>query len=197
MRPIIRCLYHLIIYSAVWSLSAVYSPLNATTLQLDPTQSSLTFTVKKLNMLSVTGSFLGLGLTATVSQLDTATPVIDTLTGTIDVNSIFTGNSMRDRTLRGPSFFKSTQHPYITVKIHGPLTLADTVCTATITSLATQTTHQLPITITRSATPTGPALRIMVQAYPLSRQQVGVTAWPWIIANTVYLSGELVLVPYP
>ena len=85
----------------------------ATTWQLDPTHSSIEFSVKHMMMTTVRGRFKE--IQATLSG-DRDHPEDAGVEATIDVASIDTGVADRDAHLRGADFFDAERAPHITFR---------------------------------------------------------------------------------
>jgi polyisoprenoid-binding protein YceI len=76
----------------------------------DPQASSVTFKVRKLGVLRVTGQFPLLSASAEVGP----GPSLDRLETRIGAAGFETGNSQRDTDVRSPRFLDAEQHPEIT-----------------------------------------------------------------------------------
>ena len=83
------------------------------TWELDPTHSSVEFSVKHMMMTTVRGRFKDVKATLTG---DRDHPEAAGVTATIDVSSIDTGVAGRDAHLRGPDFFDAEHSPQITFR---------------------------------------------------------------------------------
>ena len=94
--------------------------LTAIELYIDPVESSLEFRSTKLGFFEIEGSFDAF---SGVFVLDDMTH-IKRIEGMVDVNSINTGNSIRDRALRRQDFFDLYQHPSILFIMDRPLVLS-------------------------------------------------------------------------
>jgi polyisoprenoid-binding protein YceI len=84
-----------------------------TTWRLDPTHSSVEFSVKHMMMTTVRGRFKDVEATLTG---DRDHPEAAGVEATIDVASIDTGVADRDGHLRGPDFFDAERFPQITFR---------------------------------------------------------------------------------
>ena len=84
-----------------------------TTWQLDPTHSSVEFSVKHMMMTTVRGRFKSIQATL---RGDRDHPEEAGLDVSIDAASIDTGVADRDAHLRGPDFFDSEEYPKITFR---------------------------------------------------------------------------------
>ncbi|EPR77438.1 Protein yceI precursor [Leifsonia rubra CMS 76R] len=82
----------------------------AGTWQIDPTHSTVTFTVKHLMISKVRGSFDDFSGTIVTSQ----TPTENSVTATIDMATINTNQADRDNHLRTNDFFKIDEFPSAT-----------------------------------------------------------------------------------
>ena len=83
------------------------------TYAVDPTHSNVGFEVRHMGIATVRGSFKQFAGTVEASG-DPAT-----LSGTVEVASIDTGESNRDGHLQSPEFFDAQQHPQITFTTTG------------------------------------------------------------------------------
>lgn len=80
---------------------------------IDPSHSTVGFTVKHLMISTVRGRFAD--FTATLN-LDESTPANSGLEVTVKADSIDTRSEQRDNHLRSPDFFGATDHPTLTFK---------------------------------------------------------------------------------
>ena len=79
---------------------------------LDPTHSSVDFSVRHLMVSKVRGHFAGFD-----AELVTAPDPLDsTISATVDLSSIDTGNADRDAHIRSADFFNVDQHPTLTYR---------------------------------------------------------------------------------
>ncbi|HEY3938423.1 MAG TPA: YceI family protein [Bryobacteraceae bacterium] len=83
------------------------------TYEIDPTHSSVQFSVRHLMVTNVRGSFRG--VKGSVSY-DPADPATATFEATIDVNSINTNDEKRDGHLKSADFFDVAKYPTMTFK---------------------------------------------------------------------------------
>jgi len=84
----------------------------ADTLKIDPVHSTVGFKIRHL-FANVTGRFTSVSGTINV---DPGHPENASVDATIDIKSIDTANSMRDKDLRGANFFQADQFPTMTYK---------------------------------------------------------------------------------
>ncbi len=89
------------------------STARAETWKLDPAHSKVTFKVRHLMISNVEGRFKTVEATV---EGDAAKPESATVSASIDVASIDTGNDKRDDHLRSPDFFDAAKFPTITFK---------------------------------------------------------------------------------
>lgn len=89
--------------------AAVATDLTAGTWAIDPVHSSINFAVRHLMVSKVRGSFETFSGAITVAE--DGTPSVS---ATIDVNSIDTGNEQRDAHVRSADFFDAENHPTAT-----------------------------------------------------------------------------------
>lgn len=82
---------------------------------LDPTHSEIAFTVKHLAISKVRGKFEKFDVTIVTA----ADPALSTVSATIDVASVNTGQEARDNHLRTSDFFLVDEHPTITFQSTG------------------------------------------------------------------------------
>jgi polyisoprenoid-binding protein YceI len=115
------------------------------TWELDPTHSSVEFSVKHMMMTTVRGRFKQVRATLTGDEAHTDGCCVE---AEMDVASIDTGTSDRDAHLRGPDFFDADRFPVITFRstrlegrpssegdrfrLHGELTMRDTSMPVTL-----------------------------------------------------------------
>ena len=85
----------------------------AGTYAVDPTHSNVGFEVRHMGIATVRGSFKQFA--GTVESTGDAT----TLSGSVEVSSIDTGEANRDGHLQSPEFFDAQQHPQITFTTTG------------------------------------------------------------------------------
>ncbi len=81
--------------------------LPAGTWQIDPSHSSVEFTVRHLMVSKVKGRFTGFSGTVTVPE----NPLEAEVRASVDVSSIHTGDPQRDAHLRTADFFEAEKHP--------------------------------------------------------------------------------------
>lgn len=109
---------------------------------LDPAHSQVAFTVKHMAISKVRGKFEKFD----VSIVTAANPEDSTVTATIDVSSVNTGQEIRDNHLRTSDFFLVEKHPTMTfTSTHLVLTGPDTF---TLEGDLTMRGVTLPITLT-------------------------------------------------
>ena len=89
--------------------AAVATDLTAGTWAIDPVHSSINFSVRHLMVTNVRGSFET--FTGAVVIAEDGTPSV---TATIDINSIKSGNEQRDAHLKAVDFFDAEKHPTAT-----------------------------------------------------------------------------------
>ncbi|MGV0806149.1 YceI family protein [Mycolicibacterium setense] len=89
--------------------AAVATDLTAGTWAIDPVHSSINFSVRHLMVSKVRGSFETFSGAITVAE--DGTPSVS---ATIEVNSIDTGNEQRDAHVRSADFFDAENHPTAT-----------------------------------------------------------------------------------
>ena len=85
----------------------------ADTYKVDPTHSSVIFSVKHMGVSDFYGAFKQISGTV---NLDTADPAKSAVELTIPVESVDTRNEKRDQHLKSPDFFNAAQFPTITFK---------------------------------------------------------------------------------
>jgi polyisoprenoid-binding protein YceI len=89
---------------------------------LDASHSSITFAVRHMMISKVRGSFSGFAVDA---SLDPAALEQGSVTGTIDVGTIATGDAGRDGHLKGDDFFAVEKFPHMTFKSSGAKKVGD------------------------------------------------------------------------
>lgn len=90
--------------------------MSKTNWAIDPTHSSIDFSVKHMMIANVKGSFHKFEATVEADPQDLTTASIEF---TVDVTSIDTRNADRDAHLRSPDFFDAEKYPSITFKSTG------------------------------------------------------------------------------
>jgi polyisoprenoid-binding protein YceI len=87
----------------------------AGTYRIDPTRSAVTFAIKELGLITVRGRLPVHAGTVVVADDRRRSSV----TATVDVNGIRTGNDRRDKDLRAPKFLDIDAHPVLTFESTG------------------------------------------------------------------------------
>lgn len=82
---------------------------------IDPAHSEVGFTVRHMMLSKVRGKFVNFEGTITTA----AKPLDSSVTATIDMSSITTGNEQRDGHLRSADFFDAENHPQMTFRSTG------------------------------------------------------------------------------
>jgi polyisoprenoid-binding protein YceI len=85
----------------------------ATTYQIDPIHSEVSFRIRHLGLAKVYGRFVAYKGTIVLDEQDVSKSTVDV---TIDAASINTENSFRDKDLRSPNFFNVAQFPTLTFR---------------------------------------------------------------------------------
>jgi polyisoprenoid-binding protein YceI len=85
------------------------------TYRIDPTRSTVAFAVRELGLITVRGRLPVHAGTVVVAEDRRRSSV----TATIDVNAVDTGNARRDKDLRTPRFLDTGAHPTITFESTG------------------------------------------------------------------------------
>ena len=91
--------------AAVWAQGSEW--------QIDPAHTTAAFTVRHMGISNVHGRFVKTTGSAIVDDSDITK---SSVTATMDVNSIDTGNESRDNDLKSPNYFDAAQFPTITFK---------------------------------------------------------------------------------
>jgi polyisoprenoid-binding protein YceI len=81
--------------------------------QIDPSHTSVAFTVRHMGISNVHGHFTKVTGSAVIDDSD---PTKDTVNATIDATSIDTGVAMRDNDLKSANYFDVAQFPTLTFK---------------------------------------------------------------------------------
>ncbi|HJX01492.1 MAG TPA: YceI family protein [Terriglobales bacterium] len=81
--------------------------------QIDPSHTTVAFTVRHFGISNVHGRFTKVSGSAIVDDNDMTKSSVN---ATMDVNSIDTGNENRDKDLKSPNYFDAAQFPTITFK---------------------------------------------------------------------------------
>jgi polyisoprenoid-binding protein YceI len=89
------------------------APATVSTWAIDPVHSIAEFAVKHMMVSTVKGRF---GSTAGTLSIDEVNPVHSSVTASIDVASVDTGEPQRDSHLRSDDFFNAERFPHITFR---------------------------------------------------------------------------------
>jgi polyisoprenoid-binding protein YceI len=87
------------------------SPATVTTWNIDPAHSVVEFKVKHMMISNVKGSFRGL---KGVLVLDEANPERSTVSATVNIDTLTTGDEQRDGHLKSADFFDASKYPEMT-----------------------------------------------------------------------------------
>ena len=104
-RRILSVLAVAVFTAAAWSQASEW--------QIDPAHTTAGFTVRHMGISNVHGRFVKTSGSATIDDSDITK---SSVTATMDVNSIDTGNENRDNDLKSPNYFDAAQFPQITFK---------------------------------------------------------------------------------
>ena len=167
---------------------------------IDPSHSTIGFTVKHMMFTTVRGQFDKFEGTI---DFDSDDPLGSTAAGTVDVNSIDTNDTDRDNHLRSADFFDVATYPNISFKstriervgdnnykVYGDFTIKDV-------------THEIVWDVKdngQGQDPWGNQRRALSATTSISRKDYGIT-WNvgletggWLVGDTVNLSAEVQLV---
>ena len=103
--------FRLALTSSLLALAAPLALAQSSTWTIDPSHSEVGFTVKHLSISNVRGRF---GKVNGVIHYNEASISKSTVTATIDVAAVDTGESSRDAHLKTPDFFDTAQFPTAT-----------------------------------------------------------------------------------
>lgn len=103
--------FRFLLTSSLLALAAPLALAQSSTWTIDPSHSEVGFTVKHLSISNVRGRF---GKVNGVIHYNEANLAQSTVTATIDVTAVDTGESSRDADLRSPVFFDTAQFPTAT-----------------------------------------------------------------------------------
>lgn len=95
------------------SLLLALPVLGASTYQIDPVHSEVSFRIRHLGLSKVYGRFVAYKGTIVLDEQDLAKSRVDL---TIEAASINTENAMRDKDLRSSNFFDVEKHPTLTFR---------------------------------------------------------------------------------
>jgi polyisoprenoid-binding protein YceI len=98
-------------FAALLALAAISAPAQTTTWQIDPAHANAQFLVRHLGISNVQGEFTKVSGTV---QLDEKNFEKSSVTATIDVGSVDTRNSSRDKDLLSENFFNVAKYPTMT-----------------------------------------------------------------------------------
>lgn len=115
-------------------------PLNPGTYAADPTHSAVAFSIRHLGLAKVRGSFTVFDAQLTVGDDLAGTSV----SATIDLSSVSTGNSDRDAHLQSGDFFNTETHPSMTF---ASTSIVEKGTGYTLTGDLTLNGHTAPITL--------------------------------------------------
>ncbi len=142
---------------------------------------TVTFKIKNAGSW-VSGSIGGLTGTIHFSPDDLAN---STITGSVDVNTINTENSGRDKHLKNADFFDAPTYPHMTIKSKSiKKSGSDFVMEASLTVKSTTKTISLPFTFTAADATKG----LFKAEFEIDRVEYGVGESGVIMGNTVKIS---------
>ena len=104
-RQVVRLFAAVLFVTAAWAQGSEW--------QIDPTHTTVGFSVRHLGISNVHGRFTKVTGSAIVNDSDMTKSSVN---ATIDVASINTGNDGRDNDLRSPNYFDATQFSTMTFK---------------------------------------------------------------------------------
>jgi polyisoprenoid-binding protein YceI len=110
------------ILASVFLMVALVAAANAEPWLVDKTHSLVGFTVKHMMVSNVHGEF---GSYEATVDFDPANPTALSLEATMDVNSVSTRDTSRDKHLRSADFFDVANHPTLTFKSKKVTKVAD------------------------------------------------------------------------
>jgi polyisoprenoid-binding protein YceI len=100
-----------LLFAALLTLAAIPAVAQSTTWQIDPAHANAQFVVRHLGISNVQGEFTKVSGTV---QLDEKNIEKSSVTATIDVGSVDTRNSTRDKDLLSDNFFNVAKYPVMT-----------------------------------------------------------------------------------
>ncbi|MCO6451889.1 MAG: YceI family protein [Caldilineales bacterium] len=171
--------------------------------KIDPSHTSIEFSVKHMVITTVRGSF---GSFAGEIKIDDNAPSASSVQGSIDVASIDTGDKDRENHLKSPDFFDVENYPQIAFrskrvqpagkdefKVTGDLTIKDV-------------TREITWNVTdngRAKDPWGNQRRALSASTHISRKDFGITwnvaleSGGWLVGDKVNINAEVQLVEVP
>ena len=177
-------------YMFVFCIVGLCHSLMATVLHVNPFQSSITFTINQFGNFPVEGFF---GSYSVMTKLkDTQT--IEKVEVMIDVNSISTNHKTRDRHLRNKKFFDYRNYPYIKFVADGPISLKSTKVVGQLSIKGNIKEIELPVTFNylKSKQNNQYVLKTTIKDISLNRNDFNIDAYPWIIADNVWINIALI-----
>lgn len=154
---------------------------------VDPVKSTISFNIKQFKFDTVTGFFEAYTI---VMDYDEQTEKAGRLESKIDVNSIFTGNSIRDRKLRSYSFFDILVFPDILAIIDESFSLNDKQVVGKFQIKNVE--KQVPITFDFKQVNENNVDYIVVDAsFVLNRHDFNVSGYKYIVAKDVDVVTQL------
>jgi polyisoprenoid-binding protein YceI len=102
-----------LVYALALPVFLALPSLAASTYQIDPVHSEVSFRIRHLGLSKVYGRFVNYKGTILLDDQDISKSTVDV---TIEASSINTENAMRDKDLRSPNFFNVEQFPTLTFR---------------------------------------------------------------------------------
>ncbi len=165
----------------IFALPILFFSFTVPTWKIKTETSTVTFKIKNAGSW-VSGSISGLTGTIHFSPDDLAN---STITGSVDVNTINTENSGRDKHLKNADFFDAPTYPHMTIKSKSiKKDGSNYIMDASLTIKSTTKTISLPF----SFTPADATKGLFKAEFEIDRVEYGVGESGLIMGNTVKIS---------
>ena len=167
-------------------ISLLFSSLHAELLQSVPMDSTIKFTAKKMDFLTVDGEFKAASVVIDMKN-DTT---IKRIEAKIDTNSISTGIKIRDRHLKDPHFFDSRKYLYINFSAKGPIKLTDKKIKGELNIRNKMKVVDIPVSmnLTQDKKTKEKTITIQSEGFKINRAEFDVNGLSWLVNDTVDVS---------
>jgi polyisoprenoid-binding protein YceI len=161
--------------------------LAASTYQIDPVHSEVSFRIRHLGLSKVYGRFVTYRGTLVLDEQDMTKSKVDV---TIDATSVNTENAMRDKDLRSPNFFDVAQFPTVTFRSVSvkPLAKDRFDVTGDFTMHGVTKRITLPVTATGTTSTPKETRAGFEGTLTLNRNDYAITYMPGIVGEDVSIT---------